>query len=166
MEPGEINVDTRYGTLTLNGYSCFQPHFTISDPAALLDLAELRGSDRLVPHASGVLGRRRRRTATRKDFPIALTGWCDTSGAKVPASQRHGQLVKNVETVAAALGIGEDAPAGQTGTVAAVWDRSALGVGLGSKSAAVHVLSPWRLDLHGFVAVGVLSISIPAGRFT
>lgn len=164
MEPGELNVDTRLGTLSLNSYSCFQPHFTISDPVALLDLAELRGANRLIPHTVGTNPRRKRRTETRKDFPIALTGWCDLTGAKVAASQRFAQLVINKEAVEAALGIGEDAPAGTAGTVAAVWDRSTLG--LANKTGAAHVLSPWRLELHGFVAVGVLSISIPAGRLT
>jgi hypothetical protein len=162
MEPGELNVDTRYGTLTINGYSLFQPHVTISDPVALLDLAELRGADRLVPHAVGTLARRRRRTVTRKDFPIAMTGWCDLAGVKVAASQRHMQLITNRETVAAALGIGEDAPAGVAGTVTAVWTRPDGS----TKSGPVHVLTPWRLELHGFVVTGVLSLSIPAGRLT
>lgn len=162
MEPGELNVDTRYGTLTVNGYSMFQPHVTISDPVGLLELSELRGGDRLVAHAVGVLARRRRRTATRRDFPIAMTGWCDPTGAKVPASQREMQLITNIETVRDALGIGEDAPAGVTGTVSAVWTRPDAS----TKSGPVHVLTPWRLELHGFVAVGVLSLSVPLGRLT
>lgn len=162
MEPGELNVDTRLGTLTINGYSCFQPHFTISNPQALLDLADLRGGDRLVPHAVGVKARRRRRTVTRKDFPVALTGWCTPAGVRVPASQRYQQLIDNRDEVVAALGIGEDAPAGVTGTVAAVWTLPDAT----TKSAAVHVLTPWRLEMHQFVLVGVLSISVPAGRFT
>lgn len=164
MEPGELNVDTSYGTLTINGQLLHTPGFTISDPVALLDLAELRGANRLVPHAVGTRARRKRRTETRKDFPFAATGYATLGGVRVAASQRKAQLVTNLETVAAAIGVGEDAPAGDEGTVAAVWDRSVLG--LANKTGDVHVLSPWRLELHGFVAVGVFSISIPLGRLT
>lgn len=164
MEPGELNVDTSYGTLTVNGQLLHTAGFAISDPVSLLDLAELRGADRLVPHTVGVLGRRRRRTATRKDFPFAATGYATLGGVRVAASQRKAQLVTNLETVAAALGMGEDAPAGTSGTVTATWDRTVLG--LANKSGAVHVLTPWRLELHGFVAVGVLSLSVPGGRLT
>jgi hypothetical protein len=162
MEPGELNVDTRLGTLTVNSLLLHQPWVTISNPVALLELAELRGADRLVPHDPGVLARRRRRTASRRDLPIVVTGWCDQLGAKVDASQRYQQLIDNVEALETGLAIGEDAPAGETGTVTAVWTRPDAS----TRSGPVHVLSPMRWELHGFVVVGVLTLSIPGGRLT
>lgn len=161
MEPGELNVDTRYGTLTVNGLLIAQPWVTVTNPVALLDFADLRGGDRSVPHMPGVLGRRRRRTVTRKDFPIAVTGWCNVAGERVTnPDDRYQTLIDNMDYLEYALAPGESAPAGTTGTVTATWTRP-NGT---TRSASVHVLTPLRLELHAFVAVGVLGLSIPTGR--
>lgn len=163
---GTLAPDTDFGTLTVNGQSCFTAWCAITDMSALLDDAELRGANVLVPHVVGTRARRRRRTTTRKDLPMVFTGAYDLSETYVGGglADRKRQLLVNIEAFREALGIGEDAPAGSAGTVTALWDRSALG--LSNKSAAVHVLSPLRVELHiGAVATATLSLEIPLGSF-
>lgn len=163
MEPGELNPDTRYGTLTINSISHQQTWVAISDMSALLD-EEVRGDDRLIPHATAVSARRRRRNRTRMDFPIAFTGLYTFAGVRVAdKTLRYGQLILNIEHWKSSIGIGEDAPAGVSGTVTASWARPTPA---GTKTASVHILVPFRPQIHGFVAVGTLSLNVPGGRFT
>lgn len=161
MEPGELNPDTSLGTLTLNGQSLATWHVALSNLGALLDDFDVRGGNRLISHAVGTLARRKRRTVTRKDFPIAFTGLYTSAGVRVASGQRYPQLVLNVEAWRAAVGIGESAPAGNTGTVTLEWNRSTLG--LSNKTADVHVITPMRLAQHGFVMTGTLSLDFPEG---
>jgi len=163
MEPGELNPDTRYGTLTVNSASCFTSGWCIYDMSAVMDDAELRGANRLLPHASGTLARRRRRTLTRKNFPMAFTGLYDASNHRIASrSARPQQLIDNFAAFRAAIGIAEDAPAGVAGTVTAVWTQPSGA----TKSATVHVISPfqWQLKLSP-VATAVLVLELPDGRF-
>lgn len=163
-QPGALNPDTGFGSLTVNGQSMFTSAWCISDMSAILDDAVLRGLDRLVPSAVGVLPQRRRRTVTRKDFPMFITGRFNSAGIEYGPDKTDWErgLVTNCLALLAALGIGEDAPAGVAGTVNAVWALP----GGGSKSAAVHVLSPFKLVNHLYLAQGVLSLEIPAGKFS
>lgn len=163
MEPGELNPNTSLGTLAVNTYACFAPDRAISDMSALLDDAELRGGNRLIPHAVGTLPRRRRRTVTRKDFPMVFTGLYTPAGVRVPdLADRWLQLILNIEAFRNAIGIGEDAPAGDTGTVTATWTRPDAS----TLSAAVHVLSPLRVTVRiGAVATATLSLELPDGEF-
>lgn len=165
MGPGELNPDLDFGLLSVNGVACFAPNRAITDMSAALDDAELRGGDRLVPRSVGTLPRRRRRTVTRKDFPMVFTGAYTTGGAYVGGlSARKKALLQGIEAFRAAIGIGEDAPAGTTGAVTATWDRTSIGLDV--LTAQVHVLSPFRFQLQiGGVATATLSLSFPYGEF-
>lgn len=165
MGPGELNPDVGFGTLLVNGVDCFAANRAITDMSALLDDAELRGGNRLVPHTVGTVARRRRRTTTRKDFPMVFTGAYTSAGAFVGGTAaRKVALIEGIAAFRAAIGVGEDAPAGDAGTVTATWERTALG--LADLTAQVHVLSPFRVEVHiGAVATAVLSLELPLGRF-
>ena len=162
MESGEINCSDCFGTLTVNGVLLNGPAWCAYDLRSLWDEADLRGSDRLIPSTSGVIAYKRRRTVTRKDFPLAVTGLYDRLGVR--QTDRAMSLTANIEYLKENLGI---ASTGTGGTVTATWTRSDAT----TRSAAVHVMS-LRVGAIAanstrgvYVANAVLSISIPAGRF-
>ena len=163
MERGELNCADCFGTLVVhnanlhNGWA-----WCAYDLTALLDEAEIRGGDRLIPHTTGTLARRRRRTVTRKDFPVVITGLYSPSGVRQTDTAMG--LIQNVEILKASLGIGEDAPAGTAGTVTATWTRADATV----RTAAVHVIALRHTlpAVRPHIAQAVLSLSLPNGRFT
>lgn len=164
MEPGELNPDTTLGSLSVNGHNVSNTAaWCLSNLVALLDDAQLRGGNKLLPHAVGVKAKRKRRTVTVYSFPLAVTGLYTPAGARISRlADRYMQLILNAETLRGYLGIGEDAPAGTTGTVAAVWTRP----NASTKAADVHVGSPLGLEQHGFIMVGSLQLEVPyPGKF-
>jgi hypothetical protein len=163
MDEGQLNPDVGYGTLTVNGLDMFCGAWCITDMSAMLDDAELRGGNRLIPMAPGTLARRRRRTTTRKDFPVVVTGKYTQAGALLGetfASWQAG-LTVNLRALRAGLGIANDAPAGVTGTVEAVWTPP----GETAMTADVHVLAPLRVQIRSYAALAVLSLEVPVGVF-
>lgn len=162
MESGELSCSTCFGTLTVNSVLLNGPAWCAYDLTTLLDEADLRGSDRLIPSLAGVVANKRRRTVTRKDFPVAITGLYNRLGVR--QTDRAMGLIANIEYLKDNLGF---ASTGTGGTVTASWLRSD-GT---TRSASVHVLSlkhallPANKKRGIYVSNAVLSLSIPAGRF-
>lgn len=161
----QFTPDTSFGTMTVNGLSMFTGCWFVGDMSAVLDDAEIRGSDRLIPMTPGVLARRRRRTVTRKDFPMFITGKYNQAGAlngTTDTSWKNG-LVTNIRALRVGLGIAEDAPVGVAGTVDVVW-TDPFGY---AQTKPAHVLSPLKIATKpGALAVAVLSLEFPLGVFS
>lgn len=163
MEPGELNVDVRRGTLSLNGFTVHSASRKSWCCTSLLPLVRgpsLRGSDRLMPHTTGAKARRKRKTVSSYDLTIVVTGLFTPAGVR--AAKPYEQLVLNIEALIAGIGTAEDAPAGTAGTVAGVWTLPSGG----TRNAAVHPLTPIPWEEHGIVAVGPLTLEIPLGKFS
>lgn len=121
----------------------------------------VRGEDRILPSATGVLAYPRRITATRHDLRLLIVG--DIIGQTgLPASDPIAGLAANIEYLRAQV---------ITPVISATGTRAAtLTVpGAASRSANIHVL---RLELQSYqlgpcesIAVSTLQISIPSGRF-
>lgn len=157
--------DLSFGTLTVNGLAMFTGCWFIGDMSAILDDAELRGSDRLIPMAPGTLARPRRRTVTRKDFPMYVTGHYNQAGQVVGETEAvwKSNLITNLRALKSGLGIGEDAPSSIYGTVEVEWTEPSGSI----QTKDAHVLSPMKVQTKpGAVAVAVLSLSFPSGVFT
>ena len=163
MESGELNCSTCFGSLTVNSVLLNGPAWCAYDLTVLFDEADLRGSDRLIPSLAGVVANRRRRTVTRKDIPLAITGLYDRLGVR--QADRAMSLIANIEYLKDNLGF---ASTSGGGTVTASWLRSD-GT---TRTASVHVLSLRHALLAPnatraiYVSNAVLSLSLPAGRFT
>lgn len=154
-----------FGTLSVNGLDMQTGCWFISDMSAVLDDADLRGADRLIPMASGALARRRRRTVSRRDFPMFITGKFNQAGDPIGSSDAdwYQGLTANIQDLKGGLGIGEQAPFGIEGTVDVVWTEPGGNV----QTKAAHVLSPLKIQTKpGFVAAAVLSLEFPDGVFS
>lgn len=163
VEQGELNPDTTLGELSVNAHNVSNTKaWCLATLNPLLDDAGLRGSNKLLPHTVGVKAKRKRRTVSVYEFVLVVTGLYTPAGVRVPdLDDRYMQLITNTETLKGYLGIGEDAPAGVTGTVAAVWTRP----NASTKNAAVHVVTPFNFTQHKFVNIGRLALEVPAGKF-
>lgn len=122
---------------------------------------EIRGQDRVLPSATGVIAYPRRMTVTRCDLRLLIVG--DVIGQTgVPASDPVEGLATNIEYIRANI----LAPVvSSTGTRAATLTVP----GLATRSANIHVLGldiqSYQLGMCGAIAVTTLQISIPGGRF-
>ena len=153
-----LRCDDCFGALTVNGVLLNDDWVCAYDLAPLLDDADLRGGDRLIPHATGVVAYARRRTVPRIDLPLWIAGPPRWDG--VPQSDTPMGLVTNVEYLRVNLGIASQAG---DGTVVASWARPD-GT---TRTAAVHVISPLRVrPRNREFAQAVLTLSLPNGRFT
>jgi hypothetical protein len=121
---------------------------------------DVRGEDRVLPGAPGVIAYPRRITKTRHDLRLLIVG--DVIGQTgVPASNAIEGLAANIEYLRANV----IAPvASSTGTRAA----SLTVPGAATRTADIHVLKmtiqEYMLDECGSIAVTTLQIDIPAGR--
>lgn len=154
------------GTVKIGAVLLNCPAWDVPDPSGLWITGDVRGSDRLIPGAAGVLPFRRRRTVTEYTLDMVIVGMVDETGAEYEDALAGLEL--NLETLR--VGVVEPTNTGN-GTRAAVLT---LPSGL-TRTADVHVLG---LDT-GSLAVrrvdgiatharllGSLTISVPAGRFT
>lgn len=122
---------------------------------------DVRGQDRVVPGATGVVPYRRRLTVTRVDLRLLIVG--DVIGQTgLPASDAVEGLATNVEYLRANV----LAPvASSTGTRAATLTVP----GQAARAANVHVLGmtvqSYQLDPCAAISVNTLHLSIPGGRF-
>jgi hypothetical protein len=122
---------------------------------------DVRGQDRILPSATGVIAYPRRMTVTRHDLRLLVVG--DIIGStSVPETDTDEGLEVNLEYLRANV----FAPVvSATGTRAAT-----IGMPSGAtRSANIHVLGV-KTQSYGFgecgaIWVGTLQISIPAGRF-
>ena len=146
-----------FGALTVNGVLLNTTWVCAYDLAPLLDDAELRGSDRLIPHSAGVVAYPRRRTVTRIDLPFWVAGTPRFDG--VPQTDTVMGLITNIEYLRVSLGVASQSG---DGTVTASWLR---GDGT-TRTADAHVITPLRIrPQNREVALGVLTLSLPDGQF-
>jgi hypothetical protein len=122
----------------------------------------VRGQDRVLPGATGVIAYPRRLTATRYDLRLLVVGDVDGQTGDAVADARAG-LAANLEY----LRVNVLAPvSSSTGTRAATLTVP----GLSSRAANVHVLGlvtqSYVMQACGAIFVGTLQISVPAGRFS
>lgn len=144
------------GTLTVNGTSLHRACIQARDLSMLVDGADTRGADILVPAASGVLAQPRRETVTRRDVPFWLIGGLSWASG-VEQEPRQG-LIDNFDLMYASVGVGLQTG---DGTVTATLLEPD---GASTRSAAVTVLNCRRgVTRAGWWTPVVLSLSVPDG---
>lgn len=156
------------GTLTIGGISMNRPAWAIlgDDTGAggllqLITVAEQRGSDRIIPSATGVIAYPRRLTVTPFELRILVAGDVDSTGA--PTANAQEGLAVNLNY----LYTNVVAPVvSSTGTRAATLSIP----GLSALTANIHVIglrpSEYHLGSSASVWEGRLQISVPGGRFS
>jgi hypothetical protein len=155
------------GNLTIGGIDMNRPAFAIiADERGEGGFVQLwadfdvRGEDRLLPSATGVIAYPRRITVRRMDFRLLVVGDVDQAGT--PVVNTKVGLQNNLEYIRANV----LAPVvSATGTRAA----TLLMPSGATRSADIHVLGvvtqSYGFGACGAIWVGTLQISIPAGRF-
>ena len=153
-----LRCESCFGSLTVNGILLNTSTWICAyDLAPLLDDAEVRGGDRLIPHSAGVVPYPRRRTVTRIALPLWIAGAFRWDG--VAQSDTVMGMIINVEYLRANLGIAKQTG---DGTVVASWARPD-GT---TRTADAHVVPPLRVrPQNRQVTFAVLSLSLPDGRF-
>lgn len=122
---------------------------------------DVRGEDRVLPGAGGVIAYPRRITVTRCDLRLLIVG--DIIGqTSAPASDAIEGLATNMEYIRAQI----LAPVvSSTGTRAATLTIP----GQSNRTANIHIIGmpiqAYQLGICGAIAVCTLQISIPSGRF-
>lgn len=159
---------SREGTLTIGGILMNRAAFAIvgdeRGKGGLVPLwadFDVRGQDRLVPSASGVVPYPRRLTVTRHDLRLLIAGDVDQAGT--PVADAIAGLEANLEYVRTNV----VAPVvSSTGTRSATLTMPSGA----TRTANIHVL---RLQTESYLLsdcealhVGTLQISIPAGRLS
>lgn len=157
------------GNLTIGSIDMNRPAFAVigdeRGEGGLLKLwmeFAVRGEDRILPSATGVIAYPRRMTATRFDLRLLVAGDVDQTGA--PTADSLIGLETNLEYIRSNV----LAPVvSSTGTRAA----TLLMPSGATRTANIHVLGV-QTQSYGFAAgcggaiwVGTLQISIPSGRF-
>jgi hypothetical protein len=166
--PGLANYDCE-GVLTLGGVSMNRPAWMISADQngngglfQILTNVDVRGQDRLLPGAAGVIPYRRRVTASSLTFRLVVTGDVDETGAE--NADATAGLVDNLEYLWDNVVV---PVASSTGTRAAVWTPP----NSSARTANVHVvrMNPvqyaFQQNASNSIWVGTLEISVPTGRF-
>lgn len=155
------------GSMTIDGLSMNRPAFAIVGDergeggyVKLWADFDVRGEDRILPSATGVIAYPRRMTVTRVDFRLLVVGDVDQAGAPVVDSVVG--LQNNIEYIRANI----VAPvATSTGTRVAILTMPSGA----TRSADIHVLGvvtqSYGIVDCGSIWIGTLQISIPAGRF-
>lgn len=149
------DVITAAEYLIVNSTPLATPAWRLTSLVPLWSSAEVRGSDRLLPGATGVRPFRRRPTVTRLVFPGVVFGDRNREGVAYPDGRTG--LHTNLDALHTAI---VEPPATDAGTHAATWVKPGT-----DKTADVHVVAftPTRL---GPTSVRfTLELSIPAGRF-
>lgn len=148
---------TRDWYLELNSVPLATPAWEIPDLSALLDSGALRGSDRMLPRASGVRAHRRRRNVWVLTFPLDVIGDTDSDGSNIPDANEGVNL--HMEYLNEHLGFAE---ASGDGTVPCIFHRGDLP----EWHADVHFLGFKGSQKQGeFLVRTTFDISIPAGRW-
>lgn len=123
---------------------------------------DVRGQDRLLPTAAGVIAYPRRMTVTRADLRLLIVG--DVLGdTGVPATDPIEGLAENFEYLRINV---FDPVASSSGTRSATLSVP----GMANRTADIHiighVIQSYQLGICGAIAVTTLQISIPEGRFS
>lgn len=156
------------GNLTIGGIDMNRPAFAIvGDENGVGGLVQLwaefdvRGEDRLLPSATGVIPYPRRMTSKRFDFRLLVVG--DVNQAGTPVADSRLGLQANLEY----LYTNVLAPVvSSTGTRAA----TLLMPSAATRTANIHVLGlvtqSYHLSECDSIYIGTLQTSIPTGRFS
>lgn len=154
--------------MTIDGISMNRPAFAIVGDergeggyVKLWADFDVRGEDRILPSATGVIAYQRRMTVTRVDFRLLVVGDVDEAGA--PVADSVVGLQDNIEYIRSNV----IAPvATSTGTRAAVLTMPSGA----TRSANIHVLGvvtqTYGIAECGSIWIATLQISIPGGRFS
>lgn len=163
------------GVLTINSIVMNNPAWAVigdergrSGLLQLLFAIRKRGEDREVPGAADIIPYPRRRTKVEVDLRLVVTGDVNSSG--VANADSATGLVTNLEAIYDGIIEPSSGVSATAGTVAATF------VGLGaSVSTNLHVLG-WEQDeyhlgringvSHQSLWTGLLTVSLPTGRFT
>jgi hypothetical protein len=163
-----FNFSTVEGNLTLNGVPMKTRAWTCPDLTPLWMPAAIRGQDRILPGANGVIAYRRRRTVTQYALDFRVCGISDMNGVIVTGSgtasgngpEEFQQLEYNVDYLRQNL-IDPRITPNADGTVPGVLTMPSGDI----RTADVHVLGFTVNARVSHVLQGVLDISIPSGGF-
>lgn len=159
-----IEVYGRTGQLVIGAVALCGPAWDVPDLSPLWISGELRGSDRIIPGASGVLPFKRRRTVTEVDLDMLVVGMVSSSGAA------YDDALEGLELNLEALRSGVVEP---TGTGDGTRNATLTMPSGNTRTGDVHVLGlevgSLRAERRDGIVVNarvraVLSLSIPSGR--
>jgi hypothetical protein len=159
-----FNFSTVEGNLTLNGVPMKTRAWTCPDLTPLWLPPAVRGTDRLIPGAAGVLPFRRRKTVTQYALDFRISGISDMDGVMVAGTgngpEEFEQLEFNLHYLRQNV-IDPRIVPNADGTVPGVLTMPSGDI----RTANVHVLGFTVNARVAHVLQGVLDISIPAGGF-
>lgn len=160
-----FNFSTVEGNLTLNGVPMKTRAWTCPDLTPLWMPTAIRGSDRLIPGAAGVIPFRRRTTVTQYALDFRIAGISTADGEIVDGSgngpEEFEMLELNLNYLRQNV-IDPRISPNADGTVPGVLTMPSGDV----RTANVHVLGFTVNARVAHVLQGVLDLSIPAGGFT
>jgi hypothetical protein len=159
-----FNFSTIEGNLTLNGIPMKTRAWTLPDLTPLWMPAAVRGQDRILPGASGVIAHRRRRTVTQYALDFRVAGIADMDGVgagnDAVGPEEFEQLEYNLTYLRTNV-IDPRITPNLDGTVPGVLTMPSGAI----RTADVHVLGFTVNTRVAHVLQGVLDISIPSGGF-
>lgn len=149
-----IDCDLSFGWLTIDGHSLHTPAWCAYDLSPLWGTPEVRGGNRLLPGATGVLPYRKRATETRLSLPFVVYGAFDADGTpnEDPFAGLEANLAFLYTYVILPTNTGD-------GTRELVWHRPSGS----STTADVHVVGYRPSVKPGGIALGTLEIADPTG---
>lgn len=149
---------TRAEYLSIDGIPLATPAWEILDLAPLWDAANVRGRDRLIPGAAGVIPYRRRNTVSVRSLPLVIFGSYDQDGNL--ATDGRIQLRENTDYLIANIVNPPDTAEGTRFAELVLPDGSTV-------SNDVHVIGPMQFaDLGPISLRAILTLSIPDGLLT
>lgn len=159
-----FNFSTVDGNLTLNGVPMKTRAWTCPDLTPLWMSPAIRGTDRILPGALGVIPHRRRKTVTQYSLDFRVAGISDMDGVITPGSGNGSaefqQLEYNMQYLRQYVLDPRTSP-NLDGTVPGVLTMPSGQI----RTADVHVLGFTVNTRVSHVLQGVLDISIPSGGF-
>lgn len=159
-----FNFSTVDGNLTLNGIPMKTRAWTCPDLTPLWLPAAVRGQDRILPGASGVIPHRRRRTVTQYALDFRIAGISDMGGVITTGTgngpAEFAQLEYNLAYLRTNV-IDPRISPNLDGTVPGVLTMPSGA----TRNADVHVLGFTVNTRVSHILQGVLDISIPSGGF-
>lgn len=79
---GRLCPDLSLGTLVISGVELVDTFaWSVTDLRPLLDSADVRGADRILPGVTGVIAYQRRATVTKVTLPMVISGFTDRAGS-------------------------------------------------------------------------------------
>lgn len=159
-----FSFSTVEGNLTLNDVPMKTRAWTCPDLTPLWMPAAIRGTDRIIPGAAGVIPNRRRRTVTTYALDFRISGISDMNGVVTTGTgngpEEFAQLEYNLDYLRQNVIDPRTSP-NLDGTVPGVLTMPSGAI----RTADVHVLGFTVNDRVSHVLQGVLDLSIPAGGF-